>query len=214
MDAIVVSTGATPPSGIGVKLNDFLADSFWEPHANPRLVGRDLGSQEKVLRAICTHSDWLVVRLPQIRAGSDDEIVTLKQIVKMSTSMPSGFPITAIDIHIQSQRNISDETIQSFVASEMQRFVRSGAEIRLTQWPTGHILNRELIGGDFVRESSGERKEKARWYVTMAHVAVGGRRDPAETVSGGNSWCVYGRRQAHQRLEDIKHQQPVSSAIL
>ncbi len=88
---IVVSDGSPTTSGIET-VASFIKPDFWEAISNPRFVGRDENSQESALRYVCAHSDWLVLRFPQIRGGNDDEIVTVKQILRLTSEVPQGFP--------------------------------------------------------------------------------------------------------------------------
>lgn len=203
MHKIVVSPNSVPPADLGVSVKDFLADAFWEPFENPRLVGRDTTTQEKVLRAICTHSDWLMLRFPQIRGGSDDEIVTIKQIIKLSNQLPAGFSKTAIDLHVCMQRNISEQNLIRGISGELSAFVRRGIQIRLTIWPERHFVNRELLGGDFAKTSPGDLVPRPLWWVTMTHVAVGSHY-AANAGEAANTWSLFAREKAHKRHEEIK----------
>lgn len=213
MEKIVVSARSAPPADVGVSVKDFLGDGFWEPFENPRLVGRDATTQEQVLRAICTHSDWLLLRLPQIRGGSDDEIVTVKQIIKLSNQLPAGFRKTAIDLHVCMQRNISEHNLMSGVNGELSAFVRQGIQIRLTIWPERHFVNRELLAGDFAKKSSGDLVPRPLWWITMTHVAVGSR-NAVNAGEAGNTWSLFSRQKAHERFEQIKIASPIRSDLL
>lgn len=213
MDKIVVSAKSAPPANLGVSVKDFLADAFWEPFDNPRLVGRDIATQEKVLRAICTHSDWLLLRLPQIRGGSDDEIVTVKQIIKLSNHLPAGFGKTAIDLHVCMQPRISEHNLMSGISGELSAFVQQGFQIRLTIWPERHFVNRELLAGQFAKTSPGDLIPRPLWWVTMTHVAVGSRA-AANAGEAGNTWSLFSRPKAHERFEQIKTDSPIRSHLL
>lgn len=213
MEKIVVSARSAPPADIGVSVKDFLGDVFWEAFENPRLVGRDAATQEQVLRAICTHSDWLLLRLPQIRGGSDDEIVTVKQIIKLSNQIPAGFRKTAIDLHVCMQPRITEQNLMRGVAGELTAFVRQGIQIRLTIWPERHFVNRELLAGDFAKKSSGDLVPRPLWWITMTHVAVGSR-NAANAGEAGNTWSLFSRQKAHEHFEQIKADSPIRSDVL
>jgi hypothetical protein len=213
MDKIVVSAKSAPPADVGVSVKDFLADAFWEPFENPRLVGRDTATQEKVLRAICTHSDWLMLRLPQIRGGSDDEIVTVKQIIKLANQLPAGFRKTAIDLHVCMQPRITEQNLIRGVSGELSAFVRQGIQIRLTIWPERHFVNRELLAGEFAKTSPGDLVPRPLWWITMTHVAVGSRA-AANAGEAGNTWSLFSRPKAYDRFEQIKADAPIRSDLL
>jgi hypothetical protein len=213
MDRIVVSEKSAPPDELGVSVKEFIADAFWEPFENPRLVGRDTATQEKVLRAICTHSDWLTLRLPQIRGGSDDEIITVKQIIKLSNQLPVGFRKTAIDLHICMQSRITEQNLTRGVSNELAFYIRQGIKIRLTIWPERHFVNRELLAGEFAKKSSGELSPRPLWWITMTHVAVGSVA-AANAGEAGNTWSLFSRSKAHDRFTQINAERPVRSDLL
>lgn len=213
MERIVVSGRSAPPTDTGVSLKDFLTDAFWEKLENPRLVGRELATQEQVLRAVCTHADWLLIRLPQIRGGSDDEMVTAKQIIKLANELPAGFRKTTIDLQICMQRNISEEKLIRNVSGELAEFVRRGIQIRLTIFPEKHFVNRELLAGDLAKISSGEFRQRALWWITMTHVAVGSR-NAANAGEAGNTWSLFSRQRAHERREQINADSPICSELI
>jgi len=200
---IIVSSQSTPPSSNGSTLKEVMGPAFWETRCNPRLVGRDIATQEEVLRAVCTHSDWLLLRLPQIRGGSDDEIVTVKQILRLSNRLPAGFRKSAIDLQICSIRNIPEQNLVGGVKAELDAFIRQGAKVTLTIWPEKHFVNREIIGGAHANTSTGKVVPKPLWWITMTHVAVGSQ-NATQAGEAGNSWCLFSRQKAHERHEQIK----------
>lgn len=213
LDKIVVSSKAVPPDQLGVSIKDFLTDAFWEPYDNPRLVGREILAQEQVLRAICTHSDWLILRLPQIRGGSDDEIVTVKQIIKLSNQLPAGFRKTVIELHVCKQQNISERNLIGGISGELSAFLHQGLQIRLTIWPERHFVNRELLAGEFAKSSPGHLVHRPLWWITMTHVAVGSIK-AANAGEAGNTWSLFSRPKAHARFEQIMDCSPLWSELL
>jgi hypothetical protein len=212
-EKIIVSSRMQASSTKVASIKEFLTEGFWKPFENPRLVGRDCGSQEGVLRAICTHADWMILRMPQIRGGSDDEIVTVKQIIKLSNQLPSGFRKTAIDIQVCMRKNIPERNLFGGIADELSTLVKQGMQIRLTIWPEKHIVNRELIAGEFAKTSSGTRVTRPLWYVTMTHVSVGSR-DSASAGEAGNTWSLFSRQKAFERHQQLLAATPIRSELL
>lgn len=210
---VVVSGQATPPTNLGTSLREFVSPAFWELLPNPRLVGREIATQEGVLRAVCTHSEWIVVRLPQIRGGGDDEIVTVKQIVTLANRLPVGFRKTEIDLHICVPSRIPEANLLTGVKAELQRFVRDGITINVATWPEKHFVNRELVAGEYATTSPGVKVRKPLWWITMTHVAVGGR-NAASAGEAGNTWSLFPRQKAHERYEKIKAETPLNLVTL
>lgn len=209
-ERIVVSPSAKPPMGNGLALTDFVSDGFWEGYENPRPVARDLASQEPVLKCVCAHSEWIIIRMPQINGGSGDELATVKQIIQLSNRLPTGFHKSAIDLHVCVQRGMSEQTLLEGVSSQLEQYVRQGVTIQLSLWP--HFINRELIAGDLPKISSGEQIRRPLWYITMNHVAVG-RREANDTESG-NTWSLLSRRRAFARHEVLKAATPLHTLTL
>lgn len=212
MNKIVVSDQATAPASVGTSIRDFVSDSFWEEFSNPRLVGREIVSQEQVLRAICTHSDWLIMRLPQIRGGSDDEIVTVKQIVKLSNHLPVGFRKSSIELHV-CKMSTTVEKLSRDIANELRPLVKQGVILQLSIWPEKHFVNRELLGGDNTRTSPGEIVRRPLWWITMNHVAVGSKA-AANAGEAGNSWNLFPRKAAYERYQKVLQEMPLRVEVL
>lgn len=213
LDKIIASSRSTSTENNVTPLTGFLNEDFWSPYENPRLVGRDIDSQKAALRTVCTHADWMMLRMPQIRGGSDDEIVTVKQAIKLSNHLPAGFRKTDIDLHVCMHSNIPENRLVRAISSEVANFIRQGVQIRLTIWPQGHLVNRELLAGDYAKSSSGNLTPRPLWYITMTHVCVGSR-DAAIAGTGGNTWSLFSRQKAYERYEQLTAEKPLYSEPL
>ncbi len=211
---IVVSGCTTPPPEAAIQLRKFTSHDFWKEYRNPRLVSRNKACQEDALRAICTHSDWIVIRLPQIRGGCDDEIVTAKQIIQLANGLPTGFSKTKIDLHLCLRKNIREENLFNGVSHELKNFTRQGIDVTLTLFPAENkILNREIIGGEYTATSQQNEIPKPLWWITMAHVAVGSR-NANDAGDAGNTWSLFSRAEAHNRFEEINKAEPLKKLKL
>lgn len=210
LEGIVVSNEVSISSCDCTKLSDFVRPGFWDDFGNPRQVQRDRAAQARVLRAFCAFTDWIIVRMPQMRGGSDDEIVTVKQIVEMATTLPPGYRKSNVEIQFPLGNRMKDNPDRAFrsVKAELKEVVATGAEIELTMLPVGSFVNRELLGGEYALVSTGDKIPKARWWMTMSHVAVGGRRD-ANDRDDANSWNLYSRRDANERLIQLQRVTPL-----
>jgi hypothetical protein len=183
------------------RIKDFISEEFWEAYQNPRLIGRSENEQEPVLRAVCAHSDWMIVTLPHIRGGSDDEIVTIKQILKLAKNLPQGFTKTEIKLRIQGEEggNSANERRIKAVRRELEDYLEDNVGFHIDA--CDGILNREILAGKYRKTSGGAREKDPRWLITMSHVAVGSRR----TVDGEtNTWNLFPRKNAHMRLRSLE----------
>jgi len=212
LDGIIVSDGQTTSSDGCTNLPDFILPDFWSDFGNPRLVRRNTNAQKSVLRSFCAFSDWIIVRMPQIRGGSDDEIVTVKQVVQLATSLPNGYRKSAIEVQFPLSERASSNPGRVFrsVIRELRELKVSESELRVTMLPVVRsFVNREILGGEYTSISSGERKQRARWLMTMNHVAVGGGRD--DDRDEANSWNLYSRQEASERLKALNALTPLDS---
>ena len=189
---------------------EFASAEYWQQYGNPRLVGRDRQSQATVLKTICAHAHWLIIRMPQVKGGCDDEIVTIKQIIKLASQLPQGFKKSDVFIEIpipeRMERSLGIEEaanrLMRLVKSELEEFQSTDCEISISIYPVGSILAREVVAGEFVELAPNSIDFKARWYLTMNHVAVGG--GEAADRSGGNSWNLHSRTTATDRFEELR----------
>jgi hypothetical protein len=212
LDGIVVSDNTPTCSADCTMSADFVSAEFWKDYSNPRIVERNTSSQEAVLRSFCTFSHWIIVRMPQLKGGNDDEIVTVKQIVRLATALPHGYRKSDIEIQFPLLGEKSADHQMNSVVRELREFSVRDAELRVTMFPEKSFVNRELLGGEFTSVSSGERRKRARWLMTMSHVAVGGRRE--RNRDDANSWNLYSRRDANERLSQVNTLTPVRSQTI
>lgn len=211
LDGVVVSDNLPNPPNECTTLAEFVVPPFWEDYPNPRFIQRDVGAQESVLRPFCAFSDWIIVRMPQIRGGNEDEIVTVKQIIRLATNVPSGFRKSSIELHFPLDERLSrnPKRVMSSVLQELREVAEPNSEVMIKLLPTGSFVNREILGGEFAAVSSGESKMRARWLITMNHVAVGRRRDRDRERDDANSWNLYSRHKADERLKELSEVTPL-----
>lgn len=208
LNGIVVSGRIDSPTAPCLPMATFVSSEHWLNYQNPRLVGRTLSDQEDVLRVFCTHSDWIVVRMPQIYAGSDDEIVTIKQIIKLATNLPDGFKKSDIEIHLCKIPKIQEQNLLRGVALHLKSYLQQGVNVTLKLWPEKHFVNREIIGGDYTSNSEAQTIPRPRWMLTMTHVAIGSQK-ANNAGESGNTWSLFSRNEAFNHFEDINRHVPI-----
>lgn len=215
LDDIVVSRVTVECPADCHRVSEFTGAGYWQQFGNPRLVGRDRQAQAAVLRTICAHAHWLIVRMPQVRGGFDDEVVTIKQIIQLANNLPEDFPRSDIFIEIPNSAAMEKEfgkldaakRLLRSVKAELREFRDTGGEVSIAVYPSKSVLDREVLAGEYVTGAKTSKEFKARWYLTMSHVAVGGRE--SSDAHGGNSWSLHPRSIAASRLEELAGQVPV-----
>lgn len=163
-----------------------------------RHVPRELNSQVVQLRNLLWHSHWVIVRFPQIRGGEHDEIQTVKQVAELLGRPVCSSPqLTARQLEVQ----LNPKALGTYSFKKLEKCFRDwrigGVTISLTVSKEKYV-NRELLAGDVV-SSDGEEIKRARWYLTMQHVAIK-RSDPS---AENNTWSYFGRKKAHERWQKI-----------
>jgi hypothetical protein len=202
IDGIVASDAALYKC---LAVEDFCSLDFWRRYGNPRLIGRNLDDQEPLLRTICLHSDWLLIRLPYLK-GDDykDEVATLKQILQLATNRFDGQSKCSIEVHVASrtERKGGDRKLKSDVEDQIDKYKSHLADLHVKVVPL--IRERTVFAGEWAQMPHGKRAMRVRWLLTMAHVAIDKNREASNEPC---SWSLYDRKQAHDVL--LKIEQPL-----
>ena len=205
LDAVV--TDESYDDELALRINKINDPDFWENYRNPRLVSRNLKAQNAALRTVCLHSDWLLVRMPYLKGSVDDEIVTVKQIIQLASSLKADSAGGSVTVQLDNRHAHSDKFFRN-VASELQNVRQQSVRIKV-ELRDEKILNRELLGGEFAPRGEGKEPfHRARWFMQMTHVAIGG----AGAHTEDNSWNLFDRRAASHRLEAIQRIEVVDSS--
>ena len=199
LDGIVASESISEAE-IVLSVARFVSDQYCVRFPNPRFVERTEESQVAPLRTICLHSDWMILRLPQLRGSVDDEIVTLKQVMNLASVRSPGQTKCSVEIHLCKQRRIPDDRLKKVLEDELSCFRGSMAEVNLKFAPK-NFTDRQIIAGEWARMPNDQRARRARWLITMTHVAIGRRR---ESSSEQCTWSLFDRKTAHEKLMEIE----------
>lgn len=199
LDGIVTSE-STSKTGLVLSAEQFVSDEYCDRFRNPRFVARTEESQITSLRTICLHSDWMILRLPQIRGGVDDEIVTLKQVLKLASARLPGQTNCSVEIHVCRQEKIPDDRLKSSVENELSGFLNNLADVEVKLFPAKAFNDRQVFAGEWAPMPNEQRLRRVRWLVTMTHVAIGNQRESSPEPC---TWSLFDRKSAHARLKQI-----------
>jgi hypothetical protein len=204
----IVSSDATRDQCMAV--DEFCGDDFWGRYPNPRTVGRTLADQEPLLQTICFHSDWLLIRLPYVGGDDNDEIITLKQILRLAANRIEGQKKCSIYIHVASRprRQGGDEKLKRDVEDQIVEYQAKLECLDIQVVSPNAILDRMLFAGEWASMPHQQRAKRVRWLLTMTHVAIGRSRDASTEPC---TWSLFDRRSAHNRLKQIEEQ--LSSSV-
>lgn len=182
----IVSVRATKESSADefsvVRCIDEVEDGgFWrgiDSDASPRMV---IAEQVDLLRKLCLHSQWVALINPY---GFGNEQDFTLRLLDLALHRNSKFGSLHFELHSQAP-DVTDPTEkatrQQNVTNNMVRQIRpkvtGSNSVELYFWPK--LLDRILIAGNYVKESSGNQRKSPRWGVSMSHVAHGS--DPNAT---------------------------------
>ncbi len=200
LDGIVANKPNTELKHL-LSVEQFASDEVCERFRNPRFVARTEEAQLHSLRTICLHAEWLILRLPQIRGGVDDEIVTLKQVLKLASTRFSGQRNCSVELHVCRQDKIPDARIRKSILDEVSGFRSGLADVDVLFFPKKAFTDRQLFAGEWAPMPHNERLRRVRWLVTMTHVAIGKRREASAEPC---TWSLFDRKSAYARLKQIE----------
>lgn len=200
LDGIVSSDAARDQC---LAVDEFCSDDFWSRYPNPRTVGRNLADQEPLLRTICLHSDWLLIRLPYVGGDDNDEIITLKQILRLAANRMKGQTKCSIEIHVagRPRRQGGDERLKRDVEDQIAEYQSKLECLDIRIVSPNAILDRMVFGGEWAPMPHQQRAKRVRWLLTMTHVAIGKSREASTEPC---TWSLFDRRSAHNRLKQIE----------
>jgi hypothetical protein len=202
IDGIVVSNPGLANKQCST-VEDFCSDEFWNPYSNPRSIKRNLVEQEPLLRTICLHSDWLLIRLPSVTGDNNDEVITLKQVLRLATKRLQGRSKCSIRIHVaqRPKRKGGDEKLKKDVEEQIDEYRTQLERLDVRIVPSKSILERMIFAGEWAPMSKEQRTERVRWLLTMTHVAIGNR---DETSTDPSTWILFDRKSAYTRWKQIE----------
>jgi hypothetical protein len=200
LDGIVASQ-SNSETELVLSVEQFVSDEYCDRFKNPRPVARTEEAQAESLRTICFHSDWMILRLPQIRGGVDDEIVTLKQMLKLASARLPGQSKCSVEVHVCRQERIPDDRLRNSVLDELSCFRNNLAELDVKLFPEKTFTDRQVFAGEWAPMSNDQRSRRVRWLITMTHVAIGKRRESSSELC---TWSLFDRKSAYSMYRDLQ----------
>ncbi len=134
----------------------------------------EIPRQIEILKTLCVHSRFVAFITPHINGGEDDESDFAVELIRQMNRKPHGFPSSIIEIHTEGPRNArpGDPAFNNYISAiikKMKRDLGPGFEFTLVIWP--HFIDRLLIAGDLSEDTASNSVKKARWAISMNHVA-------------------------------------------
>ncbi|MFN3152905.1 hypothetical protein [Bremerella sp.] len=209
---------------------DELEDAgFWHDindRASPEAFFED---QIVLLRKLCLHSDWIAYCSPYANSSEMDFTI---EFLKAATSRPHGFEPVEIEIHFdnwdrgrsmagpQTERRTKQDRLAQFVKQSLDGILCTSNTVHFFCWEK--LLERTLIAGDFRIDGDGKRRRRARWGLSMTHVArkrrpKGGAATDAEQETEPHRWSLMDKQELARPfasfIDEISSTRPTPSSL-
>lgn len=143
-------------------LDEVEGGGFWNgiaADASPKMIIND---QVELLKKLWIHSEWIALINP-FSCGNEQDFGL--KLLEMALGRLPDFGSPSFELHGQDDRKWMNITTQ------VLNRLSAGQSIDMYLWPK--LLDRLVIAGSFTNESDGTKKKKARWGISMSHVAHG-----------------------------------------
>jgi hypothetical protein len=152
-------------------LANVIDEAFWTGIENSPQVPMKISDQVALLRPICVHAHYLILKLPHIGGLSDDETPFATAVLRSAFDRPPGFSPVEVELHIDGDglTGTALTNVVHNIRQELAQAVPAGKEVLLCVWP--HFINRRLIAG-VVTTSASQPVRAPRWGVRFEHVAL------------------------------------------
>lgn len=177
-------------------------EAFWTGIESNCQVAMNVQQQVVLLRPICVHAHYIVLKLPHVAGLSDDETPFAAAVIGSAFRRPRGFGGVEVELHIDGDA-LSGPALSNVihnVRAQLQSVVPAGKTVLLCVWP--HFINRRLVAG-LITSSAGQPIRAPRWGVGFEHVAL--PRD-ARPPAG---WSLIPRRDLVSVCRDVDAASPL-----
>jgi hypothetical protein len=182
----VVSVRRTKESSLtefaNVRCIDEVDESgFWRKisaDASPPMV---IAEQVELLRKLCVHSEWIALINPY---GAGNEQAFTVALLRAAMHRDASFGSLLFEIHVMDSEDFDPEqkaakrqNVTADLRRKIQPHITGSNRSEVYFWPK--LLDRIIVGGTYTKQSGQHLRKKARWGVSMSHVA---REDSAEVT--------------------------------
>jgi len=159
-----------PSAGKCCTLKQTCQDTFWEGIQSSGPVPMNIGQQVALLRPVCAHAHYLVLKLPHVRGSRDDETPFAAALFESAFRRSARFQPVQAELHVSGeglQGRALTNTVSNIHSSLAQALPR-GSEVLLCLRP--RFIDRKLVAG-ILTKSAGQVLRAPRWAISFDHVA-------------------------------------------
>jgi hypothetical protein len=174
----VVSIPSTKESSIpefsSVRCIDEVEEGgFWRnisADASPPMV---IAEQVQLLRKLYVHSDWIALINPY---GAGNEQAFTVALLRAAMQRDPSFGSLLFEIHLMDsqdfdpvQKTAKRQNVTADLRRKIQPHITGSNRSEVYFWPK--LLDRIIVAGTYTKQSGQHLRKKARWGVSMSHVA-------------------------------------------
>lgn len=146
---------------------------FWRnisADASPPMV---IAEQVELLRKLCVHSDWIALINPY---GAGNEQAFTVALLRAAMQREPSFGPMLFEIHLMdfedfdpAQKATKRQNVIADLRRKIQPHITGANCSEVYFWPK--LLDRIILAGTYTKQSGQHLRKKARWGVSMSHVA-------------------------------------------
>jgi hypothetical protein len=151
-------------------------------------------------------ADWCIAELPFIKGGSDDEVVTLKQLIDVIRDLPRKKPF---ELDLVTKLEDKPAFWAGNVKEELRQTLKQSSVIKIRVFALSRYIDRYFTVGKSVTIAQGESKREVCRCIAVQHVAIGGNRH-----SESNNWNLCNSIDTNSRYEKLQVDMAAPGALV
>jgi hypothetical protein len=174
-----------------------ISDDAWLKVQFPwsKSITRCRSSQLPIFQNLLLDSDWCIAELPYLKGSSDDEIVTLKQLIDVISDLPRTQPY---ELDLVTKLEEKPTYWAKNVKAELREALSQRPQIKVRVFALANHKDRYFTVGSTATIAGGQPKREVRRCIAAQHVAVRPDR-PTES----NTWSLCNLVDTKNRFEKL-----------
>ncbi|HBJ37346.1 MAG TPA: hypothetical protein DDZ51_21855 [Planctomycetaceae bacterium] len=194
--------------GESIETVDRISDDTWLKKQFPwsKNVPRCRTAQRPIFQKLFMGADWCIAELPFIKGGSDDEVVTFKQLIDVISDLPR---TKAFELDLVTKLEDKPAYWAGNVEDELRQTLKKRSAVKIRVFALSKYIDRYFTVGKNVTIAKGQSKREVRRCIAVQHVAIGGNRK-AES----NNWNLCNSVDTSLRYEKLQVDMAVPGALV
>lgn len=185
-----------------------ISDDAWLKAQFPwsKSIARCRSSQLPIFQKLLLDTDWCIAELPYLKGSSDDEIVTLKQLIDVISDLPRTKPY---ELDLVTKLEDKPTYWASNVEAELREASKLRSQINVRVFALSRYTERYFTVGKSATIAGGQSKREARRCIAAQHVAIG-RDRPTDS----STWTLCNVVDTKNRFEKLNADMAAPGALV